>query len=215
MNYLFFGQFLRKEGLISDEDIFQARTYQKKHNRRIGELARDKKGWLTSEQVERILVMQEENMRKFGEVATILGYLDEEQVDELLREIDDKYIFFGESLVRLGVVSEETMLEKLKEFNKMGRKKSASSTPAKEGPRRKRLSANDCELIHTCLFFNDKMAEESGEASLLKVRYCMGDFRKCARYLVYEVLGPEDRHEDLLPDQRTRAVRIIQSMLAG
>ena len=67
LKYLLFGQYLFKKGLITYTDIFKARMLQKRHNLRIGELARVK-GWLTSEDIERILVIQEETLKKFGEI---------------------------------------------------------------------------------------------------------------------------------------------------
>ena len=66
--HMLFGQFLLKEGVISRVDIFKARLIQKRNNLRIGELAREK-GWLTDEDIEKILSVQEETYEKFGEIA--------------------------------------------------------------------------------------------------------------------------------------------------
>jgi hypothetical protein len=56
--FLMFGQFLRKEKLVSDDDVIRARLYQKDQNRLIGDRLVEK-GWITEEQVQRILVIQE------------------------------------------------------------------------------------------------------------------------------------------------------------
>lgn len=117
---LLFGQFLKKKGLVSESDIFNARMVQKQQNRLIGELAR-KKGWLSSDDVERILVFQEETNKRFGEVAVEHGYLEDIHVDELLDELENNYVFFGEALVSLGVITERTMIDNLQVFHRFHR----------------------------------------------------------------------------------------------
>jgi len=114
-HYLF-GVFLRQKGLIGDDDVFRARMLQKKHNRRLGELAKER-GWLTEEGIERIHILQEETIRRFDEIAVQHGYMTQEQVDELMKEMDDSFMFFGEALVELGCIPEDIMLQNLKEFN--------------------------------------------------------------------------------------------------
>jgi hypothetical protein len=116
-HYLF-GVFLREKGLITGEDVFRARMLQKKHNRRMGELAK-KKGWLTDEGIERIHVLQEETLRRFDDIAVQHDYMTQPQVNELLEEMDEDFMFFGEALVNLGFIAEDVMLENLKEFNRI------------------------------------------------------------------------------------------------
>jgi hypothetical protein len=209
--YLFFGQFLRKEGLISEEDIFQARNLQKSHNRRIGEIAMEK-GWLASEQIDRVLVIQEDTKKKFGEVAISNGYLSSEQVKHLLMKLDDSYLFFGEALVRLGVLSNETLVQKLKEFNTVfgnGASPPRPIPPQKAELSKKRLNIKDCKLMQTCDFFNDKMKDLPGDAHIMRVRYCMGASARCARHMVHEAAGNEKVPDDLFPDQVERARMLI------
>ena len=59
LKYLYFGQFLREKGLITLEDIIRARSLQLENNRKIGELAKQKR-WLNDKQIDRILIIQEE-----------------------------------------------------------------------------------------------------------------------------------------------------------
>lgn len=113
-----FGQFLRRKGLITEQDIFNARMIQKQHNRLIGQMAHEK-GWLTSEDVARILVYQEESHNKFGEISVDHAFLTSSQVQCLLIEMDESYVFFGEALVNLGVMSEQEMIRNLEVFNRL------------------------------------------------------------------------------------------------
>jgi len=63
----------------------------------------------------------------------------------------------------------------------------------------------DCEMISKCLFFNDKMANMPATASMMKKKYCQGDFAKCARYMVCKTLGREKVPADLTPSQMDKA----------
>lgn len=123
---MMFGQFLMKKGLITKEDIFNARMMQKQQNLMIGQMAREK-GWINGNDVERILVYQETEKMKFGELAVEYGYLSGPQVEMLLGEMNESYVYFGEALVSLGVISDKILLENLKSFHrlKLGREAEA------------------------------------------------------------------------------------------
>lgn len=69
----------------------------------------------------------------------------------------------------------------------------------------------DCEMIEKCVFFNDKMADKPGTASMMKQRYCKGNNSECARYVVCKALGREKVPGDLYPIQIDRA----KSLVAG
>lgn len=97
--------------------MYEARFAQKKRNLRIGEIAKAK-GWLSDDDVQRILIIQEDTMEKFGDIAVRGKYLSVEQLEELIRAQDDTYIFFGEALVLIGAITEQDLIEQLKEFNK-------------------------------------------------------------------------------------------------
>ena len=77
------------------------------------------RGWLTDDDIQRILIIQEDICEKFGEIAIRERCLTPEQIDALLKEQEDNYIFFGEALVSIGAISEEQLIEELKEFNKL------------------------------------------------------------------------------------------------
>ena len=114
---LLFGRFLALKGLITDEDIFNARMFQKGQNRRLGELAVIR-GMLTEDDVNRLLVYQEESGILFGELAVSLGFLEHDQLAVLLEYADEANIFFGEALVSLGIIDPFVMKENLRTFQR-------------------------------------------------------------------------------------------------
>ena len=87
-----FGRFLEQKGIISFETIYEAGMLQKKTNHRIGEIS-GKKGLAFD--VDKILVLQEETMVKFGEVAIKHKFLTAEQVETLVGHQKEEYLFFG------------------------------------------------------------------------------------------------------------------------
>lgn len=69
----------------------------------------------------------------------------------------------------------------------------------------------ECPHFRTCPFFADKLPVMPAYATLYKIKYCMGDFPSCARYLVEQVLGRSSVPADLLPVEKTKAEEIIMS----
>ncbi len=69
--------------------------------------------------------------------------------------------------------------------------------------------AIECELLATCRFFNDKMANVPVTAEMMKVTICKSDNSRCARYLVFKALGREKVPGDLFPNEVERARTII------
>jgi len=67
----------------------------------------------------------------------------------------------------------------------------------------------NCELLETCLFFNDKMGNMPAVANLYKQRYCQGDKLVCARYMVFSKLGRPSVPPDLFPNEGERARAIL------
>lgn len=67
----------------------------------------------------------------------------------------------------------------------------------------------ECEVLTTCLFFNEKMADMPGTVSGLKKQYCQGDNSACARYMVLKALGKSKVPDDLFPHQKDRAKKLI------
>jgi len=67
----------------------------------------------------------------------------------------------------------------------------------------------NCEIIDTCLFFNDQMADMPSMSSIIKERYCRGSNTSCARHMVFRVLGRDAVPSDLYPSQVERADEIL------
>lgn len=66
----------------------------------------------------------------------------------------------------------------------------------------------DCELLSTCLFFNDGMHEMSGMTELDKERYCKGDYTWCGRYMVFKALERERKKEQAPSDLFQGSLRL-------
>ena len=65
----------------------------------------------------------------------------------------------------------------------------------------------ECEKLHTCPFFSNKMANMPNAANLMKQTYCFGDTMQCARYQVAKA-GIEVP-PNLFPNDRERAEQIL------
>jgi len=74
---------------------------------------------------------------------------------------------------------------------------------------RKVVDMSDCELLGTCPFFNDQMADMPSMANIIKQRYCRGSNAQCARHMVFRTLGRPSVPSDLYPSQTERADEII------
>ena len=69
----------------------------------------------------------------------------------------------------------------------------------------------DCELLGTCIFFNDQMAEMPSMSTIIKERYCRGSNVHCARHMMVRVLGRDSVPRDLYPSQTERAEGLIDA----
>jgi hypothetical protein len=67
----------------------------------------------------------------------------------------------------------------------------------------------DCQLLKTCPFFNDKMANMPVMAGIYKRNFCQTDNSNCARYIIFSTLGREHVPTDLFPNQKDRAAVIV------
>jgi len=115
---MLFGRFLKLKGLVSEQDIVNARLMQRRQNLLIGEIAHHK-GWISEEDIERVLVYQEETPRPFCELAMEHNFLHHSQVTGLLKEMEENHLFLGEALVSLGVISKKEMLDNLEVFSRL------------------------------------------------------------------------------------------------
>lgn len=68
---------------------------------------------------------------------------------------------------------------------------------------------SDCELLKTCIFFNDMMPNMPSTVEVFKLKYCRGDNSDCARYTVFAARGREHVPQNLFPNQGEVARKII------
>lgn len=113
-----FGQFLRSEGRVTDDDIIQARMYQKEHNVGIENMV-VQKGLMSLKDVGRVMVIMEESGAGFGDIAVRKGYMTTDQLYALLKEVSDSHVYIGEALVRLGILNESELQRSLDAYREL------------------------------------------------------------------------------------------------
>ena len=71
---------------------------------------------MSDEEVQKVLVLQEESMTKFGEIAIELSLANADQINLVLKEGEKEYTLIGQALVKLGVIEEKDMVQKFEEY---------------------------------------------------------------------------------------------------
>jgi hypothetical protein len=66
-----------------------------------------------------------------------------------------------------------------------------------------------CELLTSCIFFNDKIKNMPKVAETMKRLYCLWNYKQCARYRVASTLSKKEVPEDLFPGDTIKANIII------
>ncbi|MFH1783848.1 MAG: hypothetical protein ABH868_02975 [bacterium] len=69
----------------------------------------------------------------------------------------------------------------------------------------------ECEILSTCIFFNDNMSDMPATAEMMKRKYCRGNKLECARYMVVKALGKEKVPSNLFPNQVEIAGIVIEA----
>jgi len=77
---------------------------------------------------------------------------------------------------------------------------------------RKEVDRTNCELLATCIFFNDRMSDYHAAADFLKNKFCLGNNSGFARYLFFRTLGREKVPRDLLPNDNDLGNRLIPNV---
>jgi hypothetical protein len=67
----------------------------------------------------------------------------------------------------------------------------------------------ECPLLKGCLFFNDKIPDNSGLGAMYKKKYCLSDNSQCARHMIVKSLGREKVPTTLYPNMLDQAQAII------
>lgn len=121
----FFGNYLLSRDIVTKEQLIHA--LQKKSSTRIklGTLAIHA-GYMTANEVDRVIIMQTHQDKRFGELAVSEGYLTEMQVTELLKTQIPDFLLLGQALIEDGVIDNQTFqdliidyqsINELDEFN--------------------------------------------------------------------------------------------------
>lgn len=114
-----FGEYLLYEGKIDGYELDLALNFQKQKHVLLGVLAVQEK-FLDNSQLCAVLDYQRLiGKGLFGEIAIELGFLSKDDVDVLLDMQERKHIRIGEVLVLFGAVTREDMEEALKEFHNL------------------------------------------------------------------------------------------------
>jgi hypothetical protein len=66
-----------------------------------------------------------------------------------------------------------------------------------------------CDLLGTCIFFNDKMVNYPAASEFLKKKHCLSDPDSCARLIVVKAIGRPNVPADLFPNDAERAKKLI------
>jgi hypothetical protein len=66
-----------------------------------------------------------------------------------------------------------------------------------------------CELLATCIFFNDKMVNYPSTAEFLKKKHCLAEPESCARMMIVRARGRQSVPGDLFPNDIVRAQRLL------
>lgn len=104
----FFGNYLLSQNIITKNQLITA--MQKKSNTQIklGTLAIHA-GYMTANEVDRIIILQTHQDKRFGELSISEGYLTEEQVAELLKQQTPDFLLLGQALVEDGIIDNQRL----------------------------------------------------------------------------------------------------------
>ncbi len=69
-----------------------------------------------------------------------------------------------------------------------------------------------CECFENCDLFDNTTAKLPSTAKSFQDKFCKGDHGNCARYLIYKRLGKEFVPDDLFPNERGKALNIIDTI---
>ncbi|OGH61428.1 MAG: hypothetical protein A3G34_05445 [Candidatus Lindowbacteria bacterium RIFCSPLOWO2_12_FULL_62_27] len=122
---------LRTNKLMEQEKIIRAVKAMQQLDRRIGQLAM-LRGFLTPEQVSKVMLSQTQVNKKFIELAVEMGYIDNTKGDEILRLQRDELFSFAQAAVSAGVATLPEMVGLLKPF--MAALPAQAAAPAGAGP---------------------------------------------------------------------------------
>lgn len=73
---------------------------------------------------------------------------------------------------------------------------------------------NTCDKYKECTYINSDLTKDMGIfLDALKMKFCHGDYKKCARYILGKKIGAEHVPETLLPSELEEAISIANKLL--
>lgn len=100
----FFGNYLFSNGYVTKEQLLPALSRQSKALMHVSMLALYA-GYMSAQEIEHVIALQDEEGKKFSELAIKYGYLTQPQVMELLNTKAPDFLIIGQLLINDGVFS--------------------------------------------------------------------------------------------------------------
>jgi hypothetical protein len=145
----FFGNYLRKRGRLTQEQLRDVLALQDTVRVKLGVLAIDA-GYMTASQVEKVHGLQSELDKRFGEIAISLGFLDDDKLSILLSQQNKRHLFISQALIDKGIVSFEEFESLLEDYRR------DSGLSAKEF---EALKSNDLDTITQALVHMPELSD--------------------------------------------------------
>lgn len=111
----FFGNYLLSRNVVTKEQLIQAMHQKTAEKIKLGTLAIHA-GYMTANEVDRIIILQTHQDKRFGELAIQEGYLTELQVAELLRAQKPDFLLLGQALIKEGILDNQRLQDLIIEY---------------------------------------------------------------------------------------------------
>ncbi len=104
----FFGNYLLSRNIVTRKQLIEAMCKKSSIQIKLGTLAIHA-GYMTANEVDRVIILQTHQDKRFGEIAIKEGYLTEMQVTELLSKQTPDFLLLGQALVEDGIIDNEQL----------------------------------------------------------------------------------------------------------
>ena len=71
---------------------------------------------------------------------------------------------------------------------------------------------SQCEYLDVCPFFQETLEGMPSTVNLIKQRYCLSDYKRCARYRVTVEVGAQYVADSLFPKNSEEAEAVIKAV---
>ncbi len=114
----FFGNYLLSQEAVTKDQLIQALQKMSSTQIKLGTLAIHA-GYMTASEVDRIIIEQTRQNRRFGELAVSEGYLTEAQATELLKSQQPDFLLLGQALIEDGILSNQQLQDLIIDYQSM------------------------------------------------------------------------------------------------